>query len=483
MLRSPSVPITEDGGVRNDSVGESKLQKELGSDGRSDKLFNLFVRAISWPSEGRGLLHVLSPLLYIKEFKIRAAHGKYYLCRDDSKMWLCQSEFDGEVEKQMVGYVETTPSGIVLDCSKHLAESGPCEIWEEVTKGADGRALASGNVIRFGSYKVKVIDTVITDEALRQRSESSTTLKPFFMREVNDQCDIQSEHTSTLSETTSTNGPLCRICFEPSDEDQNILLSPCSCSGSLRYIHVECLRRWLDGQLQVKQFDNGGGSYLIRTLHCEICKSVYSKSVYQSILIPRPNVPHIILEDFITPQGPDNQPASKIHIVPIVKGKPIRIGRSKENDVVLADISVSRVHAMIQLGDHGIKLVDLSSKFGSLVQLPNTIFHPANGQCLRVQIGPGLLELTASLPSPLERIIPDRFLQERGMVKLVRSRSPNERIVEADRLRRSHSQINPTPTSPAATINNSFVRSPVSFRKALLDDDDDNEPIGVSRST
>jgi hypothetical protein len=482
MLRSPSIPITDEDDPQGAVTGSLHL-KEGTTDVRGSKLFNLNVKAVSWPHEGRGLLHVLSPLLYTKEFRIRAAYGEYFLHRDESRMWLSQGQ-PSEVEgKQMLARLETGSDGIILDCSKYQVECEPGDIWEEVSRESDGRFIKANDVLRFGSYKVKVVDTVLTDESARQKAESSTMLKPF--NSTPDDNDTQSEHTVALSEAPSTSGPVCRICFEPSDENQNILLSPCNCAGSLRYIHVDCLRRWLDGQLQVKQFENGGGSYLIRTIHCEICKSIYSKSVYESILIPRPKVPHIILEDSIIHSGPNHEPSSKIHIIPIVKGKPIRIGRSKENDVVLADISVSRIHATILLSDQGVKLVDLNSKFGTLIQLPNMIFHPANGQPLRVQIGSGLIELTVTPPGRLERILPDRFFQERGAVKLVRSKSPSERIVEADRLRRSRSQSNATPTSPAATINNSFVRSPVSFREVLIDDDEEGPPppIDINQST
>ena len=40
----------------------------------------------------------------------------------------------------------------------------------------------------------------------------------------------------------------CRICKLGEDECQSLgsLISPCSCSGSMRYIHTKCLQRWLE---------------------------------------------------------------------------------------------------------------------------------------------------------------------------------------------------------------------------------------------
>ena len=319
---------------------------------------------------------------------------------------------------------------------------------------------------------MKVAELVLTDN-----TTSSVSIQPF----ANEIADNQSEHTVAVSETASVTGPICRICFEPAEEANNALLSPCNCAGSLRYIHVACLRRWLEGQLQVKQLDNGGGSYLIRTITCEICKSSYSKSVYGSILIPRPNTAHVILEDSVVPQLPVSpnsqfsQPIAKLHIVPIAKGRPVRIGRSKDNDVVLADISVSRQHAELVLTDDGVRVTDLGSKFGSLVQLPHKIFHPVNGSPLRVQIGSALVEIVAAYPTRMERMMPERFLQDRGAVRVLRSKSPNERIVEADKLRRTRSLSNPL--SPSATMNISFIRSP-----APDDEQDINGSQDINRS-
>lgn len=471
MLRSPSAPITEDGESNLSAAKQESIANEDAGDTKSDKLYNLYVKAISWPSEGRGLLHVLSPLLFCKDFKVRSAVGTYLIARDEQQLWLHRSIADLDSGQQMVATLEVTPTGLILESVPHGPDQAKSEIWEEIGKDTDGRVIFPGNILRFGSYKVKVVDMVLTEEAVRARADVFAELKPFSA--LSRESDTVSEAASSISEALTNGGPVCRICFESSEGAENSLLAPCACSGSLRYIHVACLRRWLDGQLQVKQFDNGGGSYLIRTILCEICKSPYSKSVYQSILIRRPTVPHIILEDFVvpnipqSPSGNSSPPTSKIHIIPITDDKPIRIGRSKENEIVLSDISVSRIHAMLTLTeDHEVKLLDLNSKFGTLIQLPSRIIHPVtgNGSALRVQIGSSLIEVSATTPSRIERMLPDRFLQEKGIVKIVKSKSPNERILEADRLRRTRSQFNGTPASPAATLNNSFLRSPGAMR-------------------
>ena len=48
------------------------------------------------------------------------------------------------------------------------------------------------------------------------------------------------KYWSTASDTGTDLWPLCRICQSPSDTD-DIMFSPCRCSGSLHFVHYTCL--------------------------------------------------------------------------------------------------------------------------------------------------------------------------------------------------------------------------------------------------
>lgn len=61
---------------------------------------------------------------------------------------------------------------------------------------------------------------------------------------------------SSSSQTSQTSGDFCRICHE-SDNIGCPLLTPCLCSGSLRYVHEFCLIQWLTAS---------------ETNSCELCK-------------------------------------------------------------------------------------------------------------------------------------------------------------------------------------------------------------------
>ena len=38
---------------------------------------------------------------------------------------------------------------------------------------------------------------------------------------------------------------ICRICYQEEEDDKNPLIQPCLCSGSLKYIHLICLKQWI----------------------------------------------------------------------------------------------------------------------------------------------------------------------------------------------------------------------------------------------
>jgi hypothetical protein len=59
------------------------------------------------------------------------------------------------------------------------------------------------------------------------------------------------------------NEPTCRICFE-AQADDNLLITPCKCIGSVKYIHEECLKVWLIS----KQTD-------LKTVTCELCMAKF----------------------------------------------------------------------------------------------------------------------------------------------------------------------------------------------------------------
>lgn len=68
--------------------------------------------------------------------------------------------------------------------------------------------------------------------------------------------------------------PICRICLcEEEDKKANPLITPCKCAGTMKHIHIECLREWLNSKSSFKESTPPGvKTYCWKALECELCK-------------------------------------------------------------------------------------------------------------------------------------------------------------------------------------------------------------------
>ncbi|XP_048165040.1 E3 ubiquitin-protein ligase MARCHF7 isoform X2 [Corvus hawaiiensis] len=68
-----------------------------------------------------------------------------------------------------------------------------------------------------------------------------------------------------LEDSEDEEGDLCRICQMSSASSDNLLIEPCKCTGSLQYVHQECMKKWLKSKIN-------SGSSLEAVTTCELCK-------------------------------------------------------------------------------------------------------------------------------------------------------------------------------------------------------------------
>jgi hypothetical protein len=66
---------------------------------------------------------------------------------------------------------------------------------------------------------------------------------------------------------TSVHARECRICL--ATDNQQDIVQPCKCTGTVQFAHLECLRSWCVNNLSLK---------------CEICGSVYKDDVVDSLM-------------------------------------------------------------------------------------------------------------------------------------------------------------------------------------------------------
>ena len=222
---------------------------------------------------------------------------------------------------------------------------------------------------------------------------------------------------------------ICRICYiEEYDMINNPLIKPCKCSGSMKYIHYDCLLHWIRTKIidkTQKYYDNDYSSiFNLELVECELCKTRlpdyirHKNEIYsllnldkdfdeEKILINKnekinkrrkESKSNYIIFDTVSPSKTDNRYR---YLVKFDKNNILRIGRGLEMQLILNDISVSRNHCQLKIDDNGnILLEDHNSKFGSLVLIQDKI-EILKGQNLYIQVGTNYLTLALKKKSGL----------------------------------------------------------------------------------
>ena len=72
--------------------------------------------------------------------------------------------------------------------------------------------------------------------------------------------------------------PSCRICFLSFSNEENPLISPCKCNGSMKNIHYLCLKKCIETKI-IKKTEQNFKSYSWKSFSCEICKAEYPKYI------------------------------------------------------------------------------------------------------------------------------------------------------------------------------------------------------------
>ncbi|KAL7066663.1 zinc finger, C3HC4 type domain-containing protein [Cryptosporidium serpentis] len=272
---------------------------------------------------------------------------------------------------------------------------------------------------------------------------------------------VLSNQTFSIAISTKNNSnnatKFCRICLSDDgdlldyEDNFNPLICPCDCRGSMQYVHLQCLRKWIESRLGIPASwmsnitstqvnlntarnhtcsvirnrlrrilrilyhqcinyfsctTSGNGNrpvcFNLRKFDCELCKVTFPNQLWipngESLLtlplfrIPRPKYPYIILVPI------ESEYTCKISQIIISFGdlrSSVYIGRGHNSDVRFGEISVSRSHAQLQhcfiYEDYEICLSDRRSKFGSLVELSRPFKIGKEGVSL--QIGKTLIFL------------------------------------------------------------------------------------------
>ena len=207
---------------------------------------------------------------------------------------------------------------------------------------------------------------------------------------VNNKLKILYMKLKTLNEKPKFKPFKCRICFCEGNFDGNDpLISPCKCTGSVKYIHLNCFRKWLTSKIVMKTSSNNNiYCYTFKSLECEICKSGIPETVeyrgrFISLLDFKDIEPPYIILQTMYQYGSQNRNYSDFNVIFVISLKVknfVIIGRANTSDIRINDVSVSRNHSMISYLDGNFYIDDIRSKFGTLLLIQNNIsFLPFKG--------------------------------------------------------------------------------------------------------
>jgi len=251
--------------------------------------------------------------------------------------------------------------------------------WELVrsTCGKSSFRLSDGDVVKFGRSQFKVaqlsakggLPVCLGGDKESSRGGFSTP------RNV---CRVDSSKFSELADTP------CRICLLEGSSEEDPLITPCQCKGSISHVHVGCLKHWIRDRLGLQEGQDS--PFVYNTMCCELCKTAYTTRIQmdgKAIPLVEMSSPFLVFE---------NLNDGRHHVLPIVDDKVIKVGRGHECDMSINDTSISRVQASISLRDGCFHLEDQGSRFGTYVKITKQKSLNKGEPCA-VQIGRTILNI------------------------------------------------------------------------------------------
>jgi hypothetical protein len=329
----------------------------------------LEVQTLTWEKDTHGLFDYESNSLCKSNFKITGPSSFYrfnsecYLLNDEPRLGSVPLlRIDQKLGEYNANLIQDEPDSSLWLVVKSLK-----------SKFGNGLRLREGDWLKLGRVRLKV-------QKISSAGEMEYTLaQKCFMQNFTSEVDLQDPGDQSESSP-------CRICLSEGELPEDPLICPCKCSGTMKFVHVNCLKEWIKNKVSSRVTEKGITVYF-KDLSCELCSVslptfLYHKGKQISLIsISFPNKSFIVLEEY----KPENSQRSGLHLVSLDPGQSGVIGRGHDSDIKMSDISVSRKHCSIKLIDKDFFLEDCKSKFGTLTRLNGQLILRYNSE-LTVQV-------------------------------------------------------------------------------------------------
>ena len=279
-----------------------------------------------------------------------------------------------------------------LNNYKNIYKPEHCDRLYELFPLDEFMNINEGDIIKLGKIRIKFDKISFKSknkslfEIIQQESPKDLITEPNF--DSNNATTNRIMITSLGNSTSLINNEIkskiiCRLCYLDESTITDPLISPCNCSGTMKYIHLSCLKKSIKSKYNKKSTDSLE-MFLFQNYACEICLTpypkclVYKTNVYYLIDIDLNKFENYVLCD-LSKYTDNNSTKSKqiTHfgyiMFKIEDNKELTLGRKKNNDIKLKDISVSRNHCVIIKKDDNLLIKDLGSKFGTMKYIKDSL--------------------------------------------------------------------------------------------------------------
>lgn len=228
--------------------------------------------------------------------------------------------------------------------------------------------LAEGDVIKLGRVYFRI--RKIQPKLIKKVEGASATVSNKVQEKDFSFADCQTADPNS-TDTSSNDLSSCRICLDCTNDVQNPILQICKCSGSMKYVHLDCIRKWVDNKI-LKVSSVNLLSFYHKSLTCEVCHAqipsdiLNNKRSYSLIDFPTLEEPHIILESFV------GQKTNGFHILKFGRRiKSMKLGRNEKCDIKIKDDTIAPNHAVLDYIGENFYLTNTNPNHITQVLLPS----------------------------------------------------------------------------------------------------------------
>ncbi len=269
--------------------------------------------------------------------------------------------------------------------------------------------LHIGDVIKLGRVPLKIRNLCINGQKVintfkknkniqRINTNFTNNNENYFNKETNNNNEIKTERKKISLNPKKKK--TCRVCYCDDIEVNSPLITPCKCTGGLKYIHLKCLQNWIHAQsLNLSEESNDFCLvYNVKQISCEICKEKYPDFIYlnesdNNDILDIFDFAENKFESYIILESYFKNNFKNIFVLSCDTHKVISIGRSHETNLKINDITVSRFHSEIIQENNKFYIRDLFSKFGTGILLQNNKIKIKEDFPLYIQIGKNIMEI------------------------------------------------------------------------------------------